>query len=121
MTPNFWTDPTAGIPYYLAVQTPRAQRELAERYQQYAGFDAHRWRRTRVPVPGLLSNVATFKRDTCPTNANQANIQPVYEVYASAQGRDLGSVSSESTRSWRTCRSSCSPAIRSRSSARSRA
>ena len=30
-----------------------------------------------------------------PTNANQANIQPVYEVYASVQGRDLGSVSDE--------------------------
>jgi multidrug efflux pump subunit AcrB len=30
-----------------------------------------------------------------PTNANQANIQPVYEVYANAQGRDLGSVAGE--------------------------
>jgi multidrug efflux pump subunit AcrB len=27
-----------------------------------------------------------------PTNANQANVQPVYEVYANAQGRDLGSI-----------------------------
>ena len=46
-------------------------------------------------MPGLLSNVATFKRDSVPTNANQANIQPVYEVYASVQGRDLGSVAGE--------------------------
>ena len=30
-----------------------------------------------------------------PTNANQTNIQPVYEVYASVQGRDLGSVADE--------------------------
>ena len=50
---------------------------------------------TDVPVPGLLSNVATFKRARIATNANQANIQPVYEVYASTQGRDLGSVSSD--------------------------
>src|SRR5262249_28227365 len=28
-------------------------------------------------------------------NANQANIQPIYEVYANVQGRDLGSVASE--------------------------
>jgi multidrug efflux pump subunit AcrB len=48
-----------------------------------------------VPVPGLLSNVATFKRDSVPTNANQTNIQPVYEIYASVQGRDLGSVSNQ--------------------------
>ena len=32
------------------------------------------------PVPGLLSNVATLTRTALPTNANQANIQPVYEV-----------------------------------------
>ena len=39
--------------------------------------------------------MATFKRDSVPTNTNQTNIQPVYEVYASVQGRDLGSVSGE--------------------------
>jgi multidrug efflux pump subunit AcrB len=47
------------------------------------------------PVPGLLSNVATLARDSVPTNANQTNIQPTYEVYASAEGRDLGSISTE--------------------------
>jgi multidrug efflux pump subunit AcrB len=46
-------------------------------------------------VPGLLSNVATITRDSVPGSANQANIQPVYEVYASVQGRDLGSVASD--------------------------
>jgi multidrug efflux pump subunit AcrB len=46
-------------------------------------------------VPGLLSNVATFKRDSVPTNSNQVNIQPAYEVFASVQGRDLGSVSNQ--------------------------
>src|SRR6202045_1343650 len=50
---------------------------------------------TRNPVPGLLSNVATLTRDSIPTNTNQANIQPVYEVYANADGRDLGTISSE--------------------------
>ena len=45
--------------------------------------------------PGLLSNVATLQRGSVPTNANQANIQPVYEVYASVQGRDLGSVAAD--------------------------
>ena len=47
------------------------------------------------PVPGMLSNVATFKRDTVPTNSNQSNIQPVFDVYASVQGRDLGSVAAD--------------------------
>jgi len=47
------------------------------------------------PVPGLLSNVATLKRDSIPTNANQANVQPLYEIYANADGRDLGSLSAD--------------------------
>jgi len=47
------------------------------------------------PVPGMLSNVATLTRTSLPTNANQANIQPVYEVFANLQGRDLGSVAGE--------------------------
>jgi multidrug efflux pump subunit AcrB len=46
----------------------------------------------------LLSNVATFKRDVTPTNLNHANIQPVYEVLANTQGRDLGSVSNDISR-----------------------
>jgi multidrug efflux pump subunit AcrB len=50
---------------------------------------------TTQPVPGELSNVVTFTRDSVPGSANQANIQPVYEVYPSTQGRDLGSVAND--------------------------
>ena len=46
-------------------------------------------------IPGLLSNVATLQRDAVPTNLNQTNIQPVYDIYASVQDRDLGSVSDD--------------------------
>ena len=47
------------------------------------------------PIPGLLSNVATLQRDSVPTNLNQTNIQPVYDIYAGVQGRDLGSISDD--------------------------
>ena len=47
------------------------------------------------PIPGLLSNVATLKRESVPTNLNQTNIQPVYDIYASVQGRDLGGISGD--------------------------
>ena len=30
-----------------------------------------------------------------PTNANQSNIQPVYDIYASVQDRDLGGVAAD--------------------------
>ena len=93
VTPNFWTDPKSGIPYYFAVQTPEPKvsslNDLGNTPVSTALNSAD------GPVPGLLSNVATFTRSSVPTNANQSNIQPVYEVYASVAGRDLGSVSSE--------------------------
>jgi len=50
---------------------------------------------TVQPVPGELQNVAIFTRDSVPGSTNEANIQPVYEVYASTQGRDLGSVAND--------------------------
>jgi multidrug efflux pump subunit AcrB len=46
-------------------------------------------------IPGLLSNVATLQRSTVPTNTNQTNIQPIYDVYATVQGRDLGGVAGD--------------------------
>jgi multidrug efflux pump subunit AcrB len=36
-----------------------------------------------------------LKRETITTNSNQTNIQPVFEVYASVQGRDLGGVATD--------------------------
>jgi multidrug efflux pump subunit AcrB len=93
VTPNFWTDPKSGIPYYFAVQTPEPQvsslNDLGNTPVSTALNSAD------GPIPGLLSNVATFTRGSVPTNTNQTNIQPVYEVYASVAGRDLGSVSAE--------------------------
>jgi multidrug efflux pump subunit AcrB len=93
VSPNFWTDPSNGTPYYLTVQTP-----------EYRVSSLNDLKNTPVAslttagqstVPGLLSNVASLKRDSIPTNANQANIQPVYEIYANAEGRDLGSISGD--------------------------
>src|SRR5262245_15081170 len=94
VTPNFWSDPKSGIPYYITAQTPEylvsSLNELGNTpvFASTANFSG-------TPVPGLLSNVATFKRDSVPTNTNQTNIQPVYEVFASVQGRDLGGISDD--------------------------
>jgi multidrug efflux pump subunit AcrB len=93
VTPNFWTDPASGIPYYIAVQTPQHQvSSLGELGNTPVSTKTSS---TGSPVPGLLSNVAKFSRDGVPTNLNQTNIQPAYDVYASVQGRDLGGVSEE--------------------------
>ena len=91
VTPNFWTDPSNGTPYYIAVQTPEYRVSSMNELKNtpVTKFTVP----NRNTVPGLLSNVATLTRDSIPTNTNQANIQPVYEVYANAEGRDLGGIS----------------------------
>jgi multidrug efflux pump subunit AcrB len=123
VSPNFWTDPTNGIPYYFAVQTPEYQvhsmndlgntpvstgtspparqpvpgelSNVATSTGASVPVSTGTAPPTTQPVPGELSNVATFTRDSVPGSANQANIQPIYEVYASTQGRDLGSIATD--------------------------
>ena len=90
VSPNFWTDPASGIPYYFAVQTPEPKVNSMNALMNTPVSSS-----TTVGgqiVPGMLSNVATLKRDKVPTNTNQTNIQPVFDIYAGVQGRDLGSV-----------------------------
>ena len=89
VSPNFWTDPANGIPYFLAVQTP-----------EYRIADVNDLNNTPITssstngtiVPGLFGNVASFKRVAVQSVFNQTNIQAVYDVYGSVQDRDLGSV-----------------------------
>jgi len=94
VSPNFWTDPTNGIPYYIAVQTPEYQvsslNDLGNTPVTTGTAPP-----TTQPVPGELRNMASVTRDSVPGSANQSNIQPVYEVYASTQGRDLGSIATD--------------------------
>ena len=44
VSPNFWTDPSNGIPYYLAVQTPQYWVEFDECAGQYPRFNCSRAR-----------------------------------------------------------------------------
>ena len=94
VSPNFWTDPSNGTPYYSRCRRPNTKwpRSTTSRTRRSPSSPACL---RRNPVPGLLSNVATLTRDSIPTNTNQANIQPVYEIYANADGRDLGSISGD--------------------------
>ena len=89
VSPNFWSDPKNGIPYYFAVQTPEYR--ISNKQQLDNTLVAASLSGNAV-VPDLLGNVATAKREAVQTVYTHSNIQPVYDVYASVQDRDLGSV-----------------------------
>jgi multidrug efflux pump subunit AcrB len=90
--PNFWTDPAAGIPYNIAVQTPEYRvASLNDLNNVSIATDSG----TAAPVPTTLSNVARMERKTIQSVLNHSNIAPVYDIYASVQNRDLGGVASD--------------------------
>src|SRR5437870_6669029 len=91
-TTNFWLNYKNGVSYQVVVQTPQ---------HRVASLDA--LHRTPVAIAGqaapqLLSNLADFHRTTTPLSLNHYDVQPVFDVNASVQGTDLGSVSSEVNR-----------------------
>jgi multidrug efflux pump subunit AcrB len=88
-TPNFWLNPKTQVNYQIVTQTPN-----------YRINSLQALARTPVTSPNgnttqLLGNVADFRRDLSPIIADHYNIQPVYDVYADVDQRDLGGVASE--------------------------
>lgn len=90
VSPNFWTDPRNGIPYYFAVQTPEYRIDSLNALNNTPISSTSS---PQTPVPNTLGNVASAKRIGVQSVYNQSNIQPVYDVYANVQDSDLGRVS----------------------------
>jgi multidrug efflux pump subunit AcrB len=87
--PNYWVDPANGVSYLVETRTPLRQIESVEAIESMP-----------MPVrgsdqPQLLGNFAKVQRRSTPEVVSHVDIQPVYDVYASVQGRDLGSVARE--------------------------
>ncbi|HTB17926.1 MAG TPA: efflux RND transporter permease subunit, partial [Bryobacteraceae bacterium] len=94
LAPNQWLNPVNGVNYQVAVQTPTYKVDT---------FDA--MQRTPVTTPDgapgsqqLLDNLATLKRTTSPTIESHYDVQPVIDLYASPDRRDLGSFATDVTK-----------------------
>ena len=88
-SPNFYLNQQNGVVYNVAVQTP-----------QYRLDSPDALLNTPLSVPGqptaqLLNNVATLTHSTDALVISHYNIQPTYDIYASAQNRDLGGIASD--------------------------
>ncbi|MBS1957705.1 MAG: efflux RND transporter permease subunit [Cyanobacteria bacterium SZAS-4] len=90
VTPNYWVDPSSGIQYFLAVQTPQYKIASTDAILQTPLSS-----KTSTNQAELLGNVASIKRATGFGVNNHFNIQPVFDIYANVQSRDLGGVSQD--------------------------
>ena len=88
--PNFWSDPETGFPYLVAVQTPPYKLPTLEKVLQTPLV-----LNQGDVMPQLLTNVVRIQRKAAPVIINRVNTQPVYDIYASVEQTDLGSVASE--------------------------
>jgi multidrug efflux pump subunit AcrB len=98
VNPNFWADPKTGIPYQLWVQTPEYRNDSLTDVGNTPLYVSATTGSRGGHIVTLFNNVAKLKRQTEQTVVNHLNTQPKYDVYASVQDRDLGSVSGEISR-----------------------
>ena len=91
--PVFYVNPATGIQYQVVAQAPEYLVSSINRLEN-------------VPVGGttgtgaaaptqLLGGVASLKRSDIPAVLSQYNIAPVFDIYATTQGRDLGAVAAD--------------------------
>jgi multidrug efflux pump subunit AcrB len=86
--PSYWSDPKSGYPYQITVQTPPHKLASIDKVLQTPLVlnegDA---------TPQVLANITSMQRRTAPIIINRTNTELVYDVYASVEKTDLGSVS----------------------------
>jgi CzcA family heavy metal efflux pump len=86
-SPNFWLNPRNEVTYQMAVQAP-----------QYRMTDLQDL--MNIPVisqqgPQLMGNLVQVSPTVRPATVNHYNVQPIIDVYASTQDRDLGAVAED--------------------------
>ncbi len=84
--PTFWLNRENGVTYNVAVQTPDYRVDSLQALMN-TPITA-----PGAPAPQVLANLATVSPTVTPAVISHYNIQPVMDVYASVQGRDLGGV-----------------------------
>jgi CzcA family heavy metal efflux pump len=92
--PNFWLNPRNAVTYQVAVQSPQ--------YRILSMQDLMTIPVTSQQGPQLLSNLVQLSPTARAATVNHYNVQPVVDVYASTQDRDLGAVAAETDKVLKT-------------------
>lgn len=88
VSPTYWLNPANGVTYSIVLQTPQYQLD---------SLDAL----ANLPISGnngqlqTLGGLATFKRNVGNAVVSQYDIQPMVQIHASTQDRDLGAVAKD--------------------------
>jgi multidrug efflux pump subunit AcrB len=86
---NYWLNFQNGVNYQVAVQTPQYKMDTLQDLKNTPVVAPG------LPRPELLGNLSAIERRESPVIVNHYNVQPVFDVLANVQGRDLGGVADE--------------------------
>ncbi|WP_186148853.1 efflux RND transporter permease subunit [Burkholderia gladioli] len=102
-SPNFWLDPTNGVSYPITIEAPQYEIDSLQalanlpmpspRTAEGSASDA-----AGATPRNLLGSLGNFSRASQQAVVSHYNVQPVLDIYASTQGRDLGGVAADVTK-----------------------
>jgi CzcA family heavy metal efflux pump len=89
-SPAFWLDPKNGVEYSVAVQEPQYRVDTYQALQNTPISGS-----SPGATPQILGNLVQTRTTSRPAEVSHYSSQPMINVYAAVDGRDLGSVANE--------------------------
>ncbi|HEY1779780.1 MAG TPA: efflux RND transporter permease subunit [Roseiarcus sp.] len=87
VAPTFWINPKNGVAYPIVAQTPQYWLDSTSSLENIPA--------SREDASQILGGLATLKRGASPSVVSHYAVQPVLDIYASNNDRDLGAVSAD--------------------------
>src|ERR1700722_9902240 len=87
VAPTFWIDPKNGVAYPIVAQTPQYWLDSVSSLENIPA--------SREDASQIVGGLATVKREASPAVVSHYAVQPVLDIYATNNQRDLGGVSAD--------------------------
>jgi multidrug efflux pump subunit AcrB len=89
VAPTYYLNPDNGVSYSIVMQTPQYQ------IDSLSALETLPITAGNTSVPPILGGIANISRSISSAVVSQYDIQPMVQIYATPQGRDLGAVAAE--------------------------
>jgi multidrug efflux pump subunit AcrB len=89
VAPTYYLNPDNGVSYSIVMQTPQYQ------IDSMSALETLPISASNAPAAPILGGIADIKRTTSNAVVSQYDIQPMVQIYATPQGRDLGAVATD--------------------------
>ncbi|MBN3855803.1 efflux RND transporter permease subunit [Paraburkholderia sp. Ac-20340] len=88
VSPTYWLNPKNGVSYPIVAQTPQYRMTTLSDLQNLPVT-------SKTGGSQILGGIATITRGTADAVVSHYNIMPLFDIYATTQGADLGAVASQ--------------------------